>query len=139
MITSAKERDAVIAALVGAGCNVYQAQQLRRIAGVLHRWAELECGTDAGHIERDETTGRPVFVNARARYVSANDPRCRRVIPDREKGARLRLDSIMATLPGLRAYRQGDPRGCALYIIRPGDVPEGCSVDAYYSRGIAVY
>ena len=26
----------------------------------------------------------------------------------------------------------------ALYILRPGDVPEGCQADAYYSRGIIV-
>jgi hypothetical protein len=39
----------------------------------------------------------------------------------------------------LTAYIQGDPRGAALYILRPGDVPEGESADAYYSRGICVY
>lgn len=27
----------------------------------------------------------------------------------------------------------------SLYVLRPGDVPEGGSVDAYYSRGVAVY
>ena len=45
----------------------------------------------------------------------------------------------MAKYPGLSAYVQTDPRGVALYILRPGDVPEGGDVDAYYSRGIAVY
>lgn len=37
------------------------------------------------------------------------------------------------------AYIQGDPRGAALYILRPGDVPEGKDADAYYTRGICVY
>jgi hypothetical protein len=29
--------------------------------------------------------------------------------------------------------------GAALYILRPGDVTAGADIDAYYSRGIAVY
>jgi hypothetical protein len=45
----------------------------------------------------------------------------------------------MARYPALSAYIQGDPRGAALYILRPGDVPAGADVDAYYSCGIAVY
>lgn len=39
----------------------------------------------------------------------------------------------------LKSYIQGDPRGAALYILRPGDVPAGSSVDSCYSRGISVY
>lgn len=60
-------------------------------------------------------------------------------IPDRESGARRRLAKIMARYPSLSAYIQGDPRGAALCILRPGDVPEGKDADAYYSHGIAVY
>ena len=58
--------------------------------------------------------------------------------PDREKGALARLNTILARHAPLRAWIQGDPRGVALYIIRPGDVPAGKSDDAYYSRGLAV-
>jgi hypothetical protein len=36
-------------------------------------------------------------------------------------------------------YIQTDPRGAALYILRPGDVPEGKDAGAYYNRGICVY
>mgnify|MGYP001605579533 CR=1 FL=1 len=39
----------------------------------------------------------------------------------------------------LRAYIQGDPRGAALYILRPGDVPQGEKPDSCYSRGLVVY
>jgi hypothetical protein len=39
----------------------------------------------------------------------------------------------------LSAYIQTDPRGAALYILRPGDVPDGASADSYYSRGVCVY
>lgn len=42
-------------------------------------------------------------------------------------------------MPHLSAYVQGDPRGAALYILRPGDVPEGENAESYYSRGVAVY
>jgi hypothetical protein len=61
------------------------------------------------------------------------------LIPDRETGAKKRLAKILARYPDLRSYVQGDPRGASLYILEPGNVPEGESIDAYYNRGIAVY
>jgi hypothetical protein len=45
----------------------------------------------------------------------------------------------MKRYPSLSVYVQGDPRGASLYVLRPGDVPEGERADAYYSRGVAVY
>jgi hypothetical protein len=44
----------------------------------------------------------------------------------------------MARKPGFRAYHQTDPRGCSLYIIRPGDIEAGGNVHALYNRGIAL-
>ena len=44
--------------------------------------------------------------------------------------------NLPAESAALSSYIQGDPRGAALYILRPGDVPEGADVDGYYSRGI---
>ncbi len=107
------------------------AANLRRISMTLHRWHELECGIDGGCVERDETTNKTYWLNSHTMR--------RMPFPDRETGALKRLAAIMAKYPTLRSYVQGDPRGCALYILRPGDVPEGCAVDSYYSRGIAVY
>ena len=115
-----------------------EADALRRIEMTFHRWAELECGNDSGHIERDEKTGKPMFFNARARYVDPHDPRARCSIPDREAGALRRLGKLMARHPELVAYHQGDPRGCALYILRKSDIPAGAQLDAIYSRGWAV-
>jgi hypothetical protein len=97
----------------------------------LHRWHELECGIDNGCVERDEQTNKTYWLNSHSMRRSP--------IPDRETGARKRLETIMSRYSPLGYYVQGDPRGAALYIIRPGDVPEGADVDAYYSRGIAVY
>jgi len=58
-------------------------------------------------------------------------------IADREAGALKRLNKIMAAHPDWLAYHQGDPRGCALYIIqkeRLGNRP----IDSYYSQGFRV-
>lgn len=124
-----------------------EADQLRRISMTLHRWHELKCGNGRGYVERDEVTGRP--------YWRAPTTQFRRVLPDRETGAKRRLAAIvdacnkarrtrmtdgkMTPQEGLRYYIQTDPRGAALYILRPGDVPEGQDPAAYYSRGICVY
>jgi hypothetical protein len=134
-----KETAHMLAALTGAGIEYDDALALRRVSMTLHRWHELECGTGDGCIERDEATGVPYWYNANSRYLGANDRRAYSRIPDREKGALKRLDSIMARYPTLGCHLQTDPRGCALYILRPGDVPEGADPDAYYSRGVAVY
>jgi len=125
---------------------------LRRISMTLQRWHERECGTDNGCIERDEETGKPYWVSEWGGQWSTGK-RCRTAIPDREKGAHKRLAAILRkcnerrfiddaasvhqpNMDDLTAYIQGDPRGAALYIIRPDDVPEGCDVNAYYSRGV---
>ena len=121
--------------LTRAGITLDDAMALRRISMTLHRWHELECGDDTGCIERDETTGNPFMV----RWNSYTGKRMQWAIPDRESGALHRLNTIMARYPSLKAYIQGDPRGAALYILRPDDVPEGKDVDAYYSLGLAVY
>lgn len=114
-----------------AGISADDAWALRRISMTLHRWSEHECN---GAIQRDgeRGDGKPFWYNTfTGRKIGP--------APDRERGALKRLEKIMAAYPDLKAYVQGDPRGCSLYIIRPGDVPEGKDADAYYNRGIAVY
>lgn len=118
--------------LVSLGFTFEQAESLRRISMTLHRWYEGECGTDSTMIERDEITDKPFMA-----YYGGQ--KTRYPIADREKGAIKRLTAIMATIPNLSHYLQTDPRGASLYILRPGDVPEGSSVDSCYSRGICVY
>ena len=128
-----------LTALARLGFSDADAYALRRISMTLQRWHELECGDGSGHIERDEKTGTPFYYNDRARYLAPNDPRARHVIPDREAGAKRRLAQIMSKYPGFTAYIQGDPRGAALYILRPGDLADGASVESCYTRGICVY
>ena len=114
-----------------AGVSYNDAHALRRISMTLRRWHELECGVEGGYVARHEKTGKPFMVNPN------NDRRY--PTPDRETGALKRLAKIMSAYPTLTAYVQGDPRGAALYILRPGDVPAGEKADSFYSNGIAVY
>lgn len=130
----ARETEAMLSRLQSLGISRADAEALRRISMTLHRWSELECGVDGGGIDRDEETGKCWW------YSSYSGKRTH-IVPDREKGALERLAKIMARYPTLLHYVQGDPRGCALYILRPGDVPAPVykNVDAYYTRGIAVH
>ncbi len=126
------------------GVSLEDAHALRRIAMTLHRWHELECGDGNSYgswaIERDDNgDGPPFMVHHRYGHGTAKDTVARARIHDREAGALKRLAAIMKRYPTLSAYVQGDPRGASLYILRPGDVPEGANVDSCYSRGIAVY
>jgi hypothetical protein len=120
------------APLAMAGIAQEDAIALRRISMALHNWHELECGAAHGAIEREGPNGEG---KPRWRYL---DGRAGGYIADREAGALKRLAKIMARYPGFAYYVQGDPRGCALYILRPGDVPEGATIASCYNRGIAV-
>ena len=105
----------------------------------LRKWGELECGTGDGnrsvHIFRDES-GKPFYS---VQFYAGGQWR-ERIQPrrDTEKAALAKVDAIMARKTGFRTYHQTDPRGCALYIIRPGDIEAGENVHALYNRGIAL-
>ena len=117
-------------ALQSLGFTTDEAARLRRISMMLRRWHEKECGVTGGCIERDEVTGRAMWRTDTGRLFPAYDM---------ETGALKCLAAIMTRCPRLTTYIQTDPRGAALYIIRPGDIPEGQTVDSCYSRGICVY
>lgn len=121
--------------LCALGFTLDEVYTLRRIEMTLRRWAEAECN---GEIERNEDTGKPEAVS-RAWVSGLARERHAWPIADREAGALKRLSRIMEPHKRrLVAYHQGDPRGCALYIVRRRDIPKGERVDAYYTRGIAV-
>lgn len=139
-MSKTQERFEVIARLQKLGFDYETANKLRRISLTLNRWFEMECGTENGCIERDEKTGKPRFLNCRARYLDPHDPRAWSIIPDREAGARKRLAAIMAPHKRkLVPYIQGDCRGASLYILRKSDVKPGEDLDSIYTRGTAVY
>lgn len=126
-----KDTAHVLASLDRLGITPDDAATLRRASLTLRRWHERECGDDTGAIERDDA-GIPW-------HVSAMTGRRMYRVPDRETGARKRIGAVLARYPALTAYVQTDPRGAALYVLRPGDVPDGKSAASYYSRGVAVY
>lgn len=119
--------------LTRLGFTYEETETLRRAEMTLHRWAERECN---GEVEIDDDgKAYSAFGSLRARYR----------VPNREAGARHRVANTLAARnarhdvgDALSAYFQTDPRGCALYVIRPDDVPAGEDVEAYYSRGVAV-
>lgn len=113
--------------LLDMGISLADTRTLVRASATLHTWAEHECN---GAIQRDEDTGIPY-------WHSTYDGRRWHRTSDREAGAIKRAKAI-ASRYGLTAYHQGDPRGCALYLVRPGDVPAGEDIGSYYSRGVAV-
>lgn len=121
-----------LSTLQSAGFNYEDACALRRISMTLHRWHELECGDSNDYrsvtIARGRKTkdgfvyddnGKPWLEihphrgDTRTIYSSTHD---------RERGAFKRLAAIMKRYPSFCSYVQGDPRGCALYILRPGDL-----------------
>jgi len=132
MSTTAKQRYEVINRLQAAGISYEHANALRRISMTLQRWSEHECN---GDIQRDEATNIPYWHYGRG----TQGPFLTTKIADREKGALKRLQAIVAYYPDFVAYHQTDPRGCAVYLVRKSDVPEGMSIDSVYNRGIAVY
>jgi hypothetical protein len=123
-----KERQNTFDTLARMGISHADAATLVRASATLHTWHEHECN---GTKQQDEESGHWSWYNPNT------DRQCGRT-PDLEKGARKRIGVVLARYPGLTAYVQGDPRGCALYILRPGDVPDGADAGSYYSRGIAV-
>jgi hypothetical protein len=137
----------MIERLKRAGISDSDAWHLRRIAMTLHRWHELERGDGndwqswvitRGH----KQNGTFLYSDHGKPYLEIHrnaQPTAYESVADRETGAKKRLAKIMARYPDLRSYVQGDPRGASLYIVHHSNVPEGESIDAYYSRGIAVY
>jgi len=84
---------------------------LHRISGQLHRIAEHECNGDPGY---DCPKCHGNGWGCQACEGTGDAPRMRRL--------RAQAREIAAHY-GLRAYFQGDPRGCSLYLIDEGDIP----------------
>jgi hypothetical protein len=133
--------------LLALGFTRAEADALRRISIRLQHWYEKECGIGNGCVERDEQTNKTYWLNGETgrRYPIADletgaVKRLKRIIADRnDRQIGALLTEQTETIETLSYYLQTDPRGAALYIIRPGDVPAGADVASCYSRGICVY
>ena len=142
MRTTKRQRTALFFEMMGrVGFNTTETETLLKAERALHRWAELECGTGDDRmtvsVERDDQTGKPFrrvqYMGCGGKWQDRREP-CR----DMESAALRKIRAMFSGKTTLAFYVQGDPRGCALYVLRHGDVPEGENVDAYYTRGIPV-
>lgn len=89
-------------------------EALFRIERTLHRWHELECGTDEGCISQDKTTGKWTLRReiSGKQYTSP--------VANRERGALRRLVNLLEPFKNkVAAFIQSDPRGAALYLYDP--------------------
>lgn len=154
----ALRRHMMFDAIQSLGFSQDEAETLRRISLTLHSWSERCCNEDI----------RTGFYRGSEFIDCTNPAECRKHrstcktytfgqgnhggyrIPNRETGALRRLDAIMGSHPGISYYYQTDPRGAALYLLRPdrlAETRERCEsrgerfdVGSYYSSiGIAVY
>ena len=153
-MTAHDKTHAVIRSLASRGIDIpfEDANTLRRAQLTLRRWAELECGDGNNYaswaIERDKETDKPYLVT-----YPHNGKSYRRKVADRERGALKRLGKIIGDRntrawvasgnpsvaeTAVTYYQQTDPRGCTLYILRPGDIPADRDVSSYYTRGLAI-
>ena len=126
-------KEKVIQRLINSGIELNDAVAIRRISMTLNNWFCLECGTEYGYIERDETTNKPFIIR------EYKGKQYKYQIADKEKGAIIRLNKIMSKYPLLDFFIQTDPRGASLYILRQNDVPDGENKGSFYTNGIAVY
>ena len=144
----AEQRQRTYTQLINLGFSFDECEKMRRISLTLRRWFERECGDGNDWadwaIERDENgEGRPFMVTHYHPRNGAPATTTKTPVPDRETGARKRLAAIIQgrneRAPGpVSTYIQGDPRGASLYILRPGDIPDGQDPAACYSRGICI-
>lgn len=114
------------AALVRLGFTIYEAQDLRLLSKRLHTWNERLCN----NTEVDES-GKAFIYNE---YSGKRYP-CR----NNGKGIERRLKAIQEKHPEVIIYEQGDPRGCAVYVVPKSELGAR-DVESYYSSvGIPVY
>ena len=144
----AEQRQRTYTQLINLGFSFDECEKMRRISLTLRRWFELECG-DGNEwadwsIERDENgEGRPFMVTHYHPRHGSQARTTKSPVADRETGARKRLAAIIQgrnerASGKVETYIQTDPRGSSLYILRPGDIPEGADPCQYYHRGLCL-
>lgn len=132
MRSSRREATNLYFALYSLGFRPDEADALRAIARVLHRWDEAQCN---GDVCRDEDTG----VCYR-QYGRDRGPFLTKKCVDREAAEMRRLAKILAQHSGILAYRQTDPRGPSLYLYNINQLCDGDKIDSVYnSIGVPVF
>ena len=90
-----------------------------KAAGKIHRADELVCNGCA-------------YQTDDGQWVDLGNSPCRSPYGR----AMATLDKIVARYPGFSWHHQGDPRGASVYILPPGSVRDGETVEQAYMRGV---
>ncbi len=155
-MSTQKAKFELFARLQALGFTYDEAASLRRIEMTLHRWAEAECN---GEIQREEKFDARGWDTGEGKpfRVYGQSHQNRYPIADREAGALKRGKAIVQARNDrvchghrhenfVHLYQQGDPRGCALYLVTNRELRKHCDrpsegnlpIDQCYSRGLAV-
>ena len=114
--------------LIGFGCDLQQKLDAMKPELRRARWAGYVA------VELYGIAQRLQVLNEKARTG-------RPTSPDKRAGKRLLVQARSAVQElgaGIRVFRQSDPAGWPLYVVFPGDVPEGSGQEAYIEQGVAV-
>ena len=124
-----------MAALGPHGMTAENLAQCYRLERALRKWHELECGTADGGVEYDDVDDGELLPTCTF-YRPRTGTRSK--FKNQYPVLMRRLERLRADMPSITFYVQGDPRGAALYALRPGDVPVGEDVNSWYTRGVCL-
>ena len=121
------------------------AQTMQQIGLVAHRMQKIGRTMDSDALETVVTLqsiSRSLSrlgegsCNGDWEYSEDDKPKCRQ--EKREDRLCAKAKELAESL-GATFYYQTDPRGAAVYLIFPGDIREGVSVESSYSNGVCLY
>ena len=114
--------------LIGFGCDLQQKLEAMKPKHSRTQWAGdvgIELYKIAQKLHR-------IDVKTRESKRTSTDNSKERQLMDQARKQTAKLGK------GIEVHRQPDPIGWPLYIVFPGDVPQGSGYEAYYEQGIAV-
>ena len=117
--------------LARAGVSRHTWYELRRICRKLHTLDEMACN---GEIQDPDDTDTWYRYNPDQYGTPTKQGNKLRTQPQ----DLLRTAETLVRSHGFRAYHQGDPRGCSLYVYKPEDL-ERCSRGSEPGYGISAY
>lgn len=91
--------------------------ELQKISRSLSRLAESNCN---GHWSYAEDGNEPCRQERRETFLLAQAENLARAL-------------------GATFFHQSDPRGAAIYLVWPKDLPEGADIRSCYTNGVAIY
>lgn len=122
-----------VVALANLGFSAEAIRQLSRISTTLHHLAERQCNGEGWGPYEPGPNG-----NYYPRWTDADEARAVKRTADLMRKAQEICDFAVEGQQNLLAYHQGDPRGCALYIIDRAVLGKRDPAQHYSTFGVAV-